>query len=195
MEFLLNTPPPGIGLIFRALAFAAGKHRNQRRKDAEKTPYINHPAALADVLINEGGVTDTETLCAALLHDTIEDTPTTAEELRQQFGETIARLVEEVSDDKTLHWRERKRLQVERAPHISRQAQCIKLADKICNLRDLVAAPPAAWSTARRRAYFEWAKAVVDAIRAANPALAERFDQIYAQRLRPDLGYAQKIED
>jgi guanosine-3',5'-bis(diphosphate) 3'-pyrophosphohydrolase len=185
----LNTPQPAIALIFRALAFAAAKHRNQRREDAEKTPYLNHPIALADVLVNEGGVTDTETLCAALLHDTLEDTQTTEEELRQHFGAAIAHLVQEVSDDKNLGWRERKRLQVERASRISKQAQHIKLADKICNLRDLVASPPSAWSPERRREYCEWADAVVNAIRAANPALAERFDHIYAQRLRPDLGY------
>jgi guanosine-3',5'-bis(diphosphate) 3'-pyrophosphohydrolase len=191
VESLLNAPS-SIGLIFRALAFAAEKHRNQRRMDAEKTPYINHPVALVDVLVNEGGVTNTETLCAALLHDTLEDTETTAEELRRHFGATVTRLVQEVSDDKNLCWRERKRLQVERAPHASPPAQRIKLADKICNLRDLVAAPPPAWLPERRREYFEWANAVVDTIRAANSTLAERFDHIYAQRLRPDLGYAAK---
>jgi guanosine-3',5'-bis(diphosphate) 3'-pyrophosphohydrolase len=190
--YLLNPasePPQSIGLIIKALAFAAQKHRNQRRKDAEKTPYLNHPVALVDVLFNECGITDVETLCAALLHDTLEDTETTAEELRQHFGANIAHLVEEVSDDKSLHWRERKRLQIEHAPLASQKAQCIKLADKICNLRDLVASPPPAWSPKRCRAYFEWANAVVSAIRAAHPALAQQFDHIYAQRLRPDLGY------
>ncbi|MDR3159058.1 MAG: HD domain-containing protein [Zoogloeaceae bacterium] len=188
----MNTPQPAIGQIFKALAFAAEKHRNQRREDSGKTPYINHPIALANVLVNEGGVTDTETLCAALLHDTLEDTETTEEELRRHFGAAIAHLVREVSDDKGLHWRERKRLQVERAPHISKPAQHIKLADKICNLRDLVASPPSAWPPERRREYCEWANAVVNAIRTANPALAEQFDHIYAQRLRPDLGYSRR---
>ncbi|MDR2366175.1 MAG: HD domain-containing protein [Zoogloeaceae bacterium] len=181
--------PQALGLIFRALAFAAQKHSGQRREDAEKTPYINHPLALADVLINEGGITDAETLCAALLHDTLEDTETTAEELRQHFGDNITRLVQEVSDDKSLHWRTRKRLQIEHAPHLSQKAQCIKLADKICNLRDLVVSPPPAWSPKRRREYLEWANTVISAIRAASPALAEQFDRIYAQRMRPDLGY------
>jgi guanosine-3',5'-bis(diphosphate) 3'-pyrophosphohydrolase len=187
--YLLNTPQPAIGLLLRALAFAAEKHRNQRRMDAEKTPYINHPAALADVLANEGGVTDMETLCAALLHDTLEDTQTTEEELRQHFGDAITHLVREVSDDPNLDWRERKRQQVERGPHLSRSAQQIKLADKICNLRDLIASPPSAWALERRREYCEWAYALVNTIRAANSALAECFDHIYAQRLRPELGY------
>src|SRR5882672_7952891 len=83
-----------LALLLKALAFAAHKHRDQRRKDAESSPYINHPIALADVLINEGGVTDVEVLCAALLHDTVEDTATTHGELVSAFGSKIARIVE-----------------------------------------------------------------------------------------------------
>src|SRR4030081_3720881 len=82
-----------LALLLKALAFAAHKHRDQRRKDAESSPYINHPIALADVLINEGGVTDVEVLCAALLHDTVEDTATTHEELVDAFGSRAPRIV------------------------------------------------------------------------------------------------------
>src|SRR5713101_8757667 len=124
-------------LLLKALAFAAHKHRDQRRKDAQASPYINHPIALADVLVNEGGVTDVEVLCAALLHDTVEDTATTHEELANAFGSRIARIVAEVTDDKTLPKAERKRLQIEHAPSISREAKLVKLADKLCNLRDV----------------------------------------------------------
>ena len=80
------------GLFLKALVFAADKHRNQRRKDADASPYINHPIALANILVNEGGITDINVLCGAILHDTIEDTETTKEELTQHFGEKILQL-------------------------------------------------------------------------------------------------------
>ena len=173
-------------LLLKALAFAAHKHRDQRRKDAEASPYINHPIALADVLVNEAGVTDTEVLCAALLHDTVEDTATTHEELVDAFGSRIARIVAEVTDDQRLPKAERKRLQVEHAPHLSHEAKLVKLADKICNLRDVVDRPPAKWDLARRREYFDWAKRVVDRLRGAQGAEARRleaaFDAAYARR-------------
>src|SRR3954463_12254385 len=149
-------------LLLKALAFAAHKHRDQRRKDAEASPYINHPIALADVLVNEGGIADAEVLCAALLHDTVEDTATTHEELAGAFGPRVARIVAEVTDDKELPKAERKRLQVEHAATISAEAKLVKLADKICNLRDVRAHPPAIWDLERKREYFEWAKNVVD---------------------------------
>jgi guanosine-3',5'-bis(diphosphate) 3'-pyrophosphohydrolase len=168
-----------LALLFKALAFAAHKHRDQRRKDAEASPYINHPIALADVLVNEGAVTDEEVLCAALLHDTVEDTDTTHEELAEAFGPRIARIVAEVTDDKNLPKAERKRLQVEHAATISREAKLVKLADKICNVRDVVTRPPAKWDLQRRREYFEWAKAVVDGMRGTNARLETAFDAAY----------------
>jgi len=171
-----------LALLLRALAFAAHKHRDQRRKDAEASPYINHPIALADVLMNEGGVTDIEVLCAALLHDTVEDTATTHEELVDAFGSRIARIVAEVTDDKALPKSERKRLQVEHAASISREAKLVKLADKICNLRDVVDRPPAKWDLQRRREYFDWAKQVVDRMRGVHPRLESHFDDVYARR-------------
>jgi GTP diphosphokinase / guanosine-3',5'-bis(diphosphate) 3'-diphosphatase len=133
--------------IIKASAFAAAKHRNQRRKDAEASPYINHPIALADVLANEGGIEDPTVLCAAILHDTIEDTETTPEELERHFGRHVAAIVLEVTDDKSLEKHVRKQLQIDHAPHISREAKLVKLADKICNLRDILDSPPADWST------------------------------------------------
>src|SRR6266850_2491371 len=164
-----------LALLLKALAFAAHKHRDQRRKDAESSPYINHPIALADVLINEGGVTDVEVLCAALLHDTVEDTATTQQELANAFGSKIARIVAEVTDDKSLPKAERKRLQVEHAASLSKEAKLVKLADKICNLRDVSDHPPAHWDQQRRREYFDWAKRVVDGVRGAHPGLAKAF--------------------
>jgi len=175
-----------LALLLKALAFAAHKHRDQRRKDAEASPYINHPIALADVLVNEGGVADFEVLCAALLHDTVEDTATTYEELVDAFGSRIARIVAEVTDDNDLPKQERKRLQIEHAPHISREAKLVKLADKLCNLRDVAERPPAKWDLARRREYFDWARQVVDGLRGAPGEEMRRleaaFDAAYAKR-------------
>lgn len=171
-----------ISLILQAMAFAADKHRNQRRKDKQASPYINHPIALANVLKNEGGIADGKVLAAALLHDTIEDTDATAEELEAVFGKEITAIVLEVTDDKSLPKAERKRLQVEHAKTISHRAKLVKLADKICNLRDLVTSAPAAWSERRIEEYFDWAKAVVEGLRGTNSPLEKQFDSIYAQR-------------
>ena len=169
-------------LLIRAAAFAAHKHRDQRRKDAAATPYINHPLTLALVLSVEGGVSDVETLCGALLHDTIEDTETTPEELEREFGARIRSIVEEVTDDKALPKADRKRLQIEHAANISRKAQLVKLADKIANLRDVAHSPPDRWDLARRQEYFDWAKAVVDRLRGASPRLESVFDAAYLAR-------------
>jgi GTP diphosphokinase / guanosine-3',5'-bis(diphosphate) 3'-diphosphatase len=165
-----------------ALAFAADKHRRQRRKDAEASPYINHPIALARVLSVEAGLADATLLAAAVLHDTLEDTETTYEELRERFGRAVAAVVLEVTDDKTLPKEERKRLQIEHAAHISRRARLVKLADKICNVRDVAANPPHGWPLERRREYFDWAKQVVDRMRGTHRRLERLFDEAYARR-------------
>ncbi|MCU0804152.1 MAG: HD domain-containing protein [Burkholderiales bacterium] len=175
-------PPGDFGLVVRALAFAAAKHRDQRRKDPAASPYINHPIALADVLVNEAGITDPEVIAAALLHDTIEDTKTTSAELEAAFGERVRRIVEEVTDDKDLPKEERKRRQIEHAHALSPAARLVKLADKITNLRDVANDPPHSWSLDRRREYFEWAKRVIDGLRGANPALEAIFDRAYAAK-------------
>jgi guanosine-3',5'-bis(diphosphate) 3'-pyrophosphohydrolase len=169
-----------VSVILKALEFAALKHRDQRRKDAQASPYINHPIALANVLVHEGGVTDPVVIAAALLHDTVEDTETSWQELREAFGEKVAGIVGEVTDDKSLLKAERKRLQVEHAAHISREAKLVKLADKICNVRDVAFHPPAKWDLARRREYFDWAKAVVDRMRGTHAGLELKFDETYA---------------
>jgi guanosine-3',5'-bis(diphosphate) 3'-pyrophosphohydrolase len=171
-----------LALLLRALAFAAHKHRDQRRKDPDASPYINHPIALADVLVNEGGVTDFDVLCAALLHDTVEDTATTHHELVDAFGERIAQIVAEVTDDQKLAKAERKRLQIEHAPQLSREAKLVKLADKLCNLRDVAQRPPSGWELQRRREYFDWAKQVVDGLRGTHRELEAAFDAAYEKR-------------
>lgn len=169
--------------LLSAIAFAAHKHRDQRRKDAVASPYINHPIALANVLANEAGVDDERILIAAVLHDTVEDTETTEQELVREFGKEISDIVLEVTDDQSLSKDERKRLQVEHAGTISRRAKIVKLADKICNLRDVAYSPPAGWSIERKQEYFDWARAVVDGLRGVHPALEHIFDEAF--KLRP----------
>jgi guanosine-3',5'-bis(diphosphate) 3'-pyrophosphohydrolase len=153
-----------ISLVLRAAAFAADKHRHQRRKDHARTPYINHPLAVARVLAEEGGVKDPEILAAAILHDTLEDTETTRRELEREFGARIAALVSEVTDDKSLPKQRRKQLQIDHAPMKSKGAALIKIADKICNLRDLRDSPPKNWTVERRQKYRQWASDVVTAL-------------------------------
>jgi GTP diphosphokinase / guanosine-3',5'-bis(diphosphate) 3'-diphosphatase len=168
-------------LLIRAIEFAARKHRMQRRKDHDASPYINHPIALMSVLCVEAGVSEARILAAAALHDTIEDTETTLAELKAEFGSQIAGIVAEMTDDKLLPKTDRKRLQVERASHKSREAAFVKLADKICNLRDMASSPPANWDIARRREYFEWAKAVVDGLPRVNDKLEMLFEAAYTK--------------
>ena len=169
-------------MFVRALAFASRKHINQRRKDADASPYINHPIALVYNLVDEAGIHDMDVLCAALLHDTLEDTETTAAELALAFGGTITGIVIEVTDDKTLAKEERKRLQIEHALRLSPAARLVKVADKIANLRDVADNPPANWSVQRRQEYFDWAKEVVDAMSDLPPPLRKLFDDAHACR-------------
>lgn len=164
-------------LIFKALEFAADKHRNQRRKDVDSTPYINHPIALAKTLA-AAGISDPVAICGALLHDTVEDTETTEAELQAVFGAEIASVVMEVTDDKTLSKVERKQAQVDHAPHLSPEAKLVKLADKISNVTDVVTNPPSDWTVERRQAYCDWATSVVDGLRGIHPALEADFDAL-----------------
>jgi len=167
--------------VLQAAAFAAEKHRSQRRKDVEASPYINHPIQVAHILV-QADIEDPVVLAAGLLHDTIEDTNTTLEELQIVFGYEIANIVNECTDDKALHKLERKQAQIDHAATISPKAKLVKLADKIANVNDLNDAPPAGWSLERKREYFDWARKVVDRMRGIHPVLEARFDAEYAKR-------------
>lgn len=169
--------------LLDAIAFAAGKHRDERRKDAQASPYINHPLQVADALASEGGVSDLKTLIAAVLHDTVEDTDTTFEELVERFGKKVASIVKEVTDEKLLSKEQRKHEQVVRAPQLSKCAARVRLADKVCNLRDMAIHPPQDWPVERKQAYFDWAKQVVDGLPHVNKKLRKAFDA--ALTLRP----------
>jgi (p)ppGpp synthase/HD superfamily hydrolase len=162
--------------LTRAYNFAAQKHVDQRRKGAAAEPYMNHLTEVAE-LVAQATNGDLDVVIAAILHDTVEDTDTSIDELRTAFGPRIADLTAEVTDDKSLPKQVRKDLQVEHAPHASWGARVIKLADKTSNLRSLLASPPPDWPRARRDDYVDWARRVVAGCRDANAWLAEQFDE------------------
>ncbi|KAM6119559.1 guanosine-3',5'-bis(diphosphate) 3'-pyrophosphohydrolase MESH1 [Pterocles gutturalis] len=168
--------------LLEAADFAAAKHKEQRRKDPEGTPYINHPIGVARILAQEASVTDIVVLQAALLHDTVEDTDATFSEIEERFGAEVRRVLEEVTDDKTLPKAERKRLQVERGPGSSPRARLVKLADKLHNLRDLNRCVPRGWSPERVQEYFRWAAQVVAGLRGTSPPLEAALQRLFEER-------------
>lgn len=165
--------------VARAFDFVARKHVSQRRKGTSEEPYINHLIEVAHLLAEATDGADTVLVMAGALHDVIEDTDVTADELARVFGAEITALVLEVTDDEALSYAERKRRQVETAPHISARAKLIKLADKTSNLRSLVASPPKQWDEARRREYARWSREVAVHCFGVNAALDRAFDDAY----------------
>uniref|UniRef100_A0A1B6LLC0 Guanosine-3',5'-bis(diphosphate) 3'-pyrophosphohydrolase MESH1 n=2 Tax=Graphocephala atropunctata TaxID=36148 RepID=A0A1B6LLC0_9HEMI len=161
------------------LNFASEAHKEQKRKDIESTPYINHPIGVAYILSEEAGVTSLDLLRGCLLHDTVEDTSVVIDVIRAKFGDYIANLVEEVTDDKSLPKQKRKDLQVIHARTSSPQAKMVKLADKLYNLRDLDRSLPKGWTEERRREYYDWAFQVCEGLRGINPKLEEKLDRFF----------------
>ena len=168
-----------IRLVSKAADFAARRHKREKRKARPDEPYVNHLAEVAGILADVTDGTDAELVAAGWLHDTVEDGKATREELAQQFGERVAALVAEVTDDKSLPKAERKRRQVESAPKKTERARLIKLADKTSNLRSLVQSPPKGWTEERLRDYVQWAEAVVRSCRGLNAKLVADFDAAY----------------
>lgn len=173
-----------MAILLGTLRFAAERHRDQRRKGAEASPYINHLIEVAELLAREGNVTDLITLQAAVLHDTLEDTQTTAAELTAMFGSEVCQIVEEMTDDNRLSKTERKRLQVDHAGELSARAKVIKLADKISNILGILHTPPAGWSLERRREYLDWSRQVIAGCRGYNTALEKLYDKIFTEGRR-----------
>ncbi len=167
-----------VSLMLKAFKYSADKHQCQRRKDASATPYINHPIAVAEMLWRIGGVRDTSVIVAAILHDTIEDTDSTPQEIESLFGREVRGLVAEVTDDKSLSKLERKCLQVEHSRHLSSGAKQIKLADKIANVSDVAFAPPPDWPHERRTGYLSWSDRVVAGLRGSNAQLEAHYDAV-----------------
>jgi GTP diphosphokinase / guanosine-3',5'-bis(diphosphate) 3'-diphosphatase len=170
--------------LLRTLRFAAEKHRDQRRKGAGAPPFINHAIEVAELLSSVGGVVDPVTLQAAVLHDTLEDTDTTFEEIAREFGSDVAHVVLEVTDEKGLRRDERKRRQVESAAGLSHRARLVRLADKIVNVRAIASSPPVDWSPERRLDYLEWADRVVDRCRGCSSALEAAYDEAIREAVR-----------
>lgn len=176
-----------VGLILKALEFAAVRHKHQFRKGEDKPPYINHPIQVANLLANEAGERDPVLLAAAILHDVIEDTVDNNEEknmligeIRNLFGDEVLNVTMEVTDDKNLRKPERKRLQVEEASHKSDRAKKLKLADKILNVRDMTHNPPVGWPLERILEYFNWSEEVVAGLTGVNSKLESMFYDVLA---------------
>jgi len=163
----------------RAVDFAARKHSDQRRKGRAKEPYINHLTEVACLVAEATAGQDLVAVLGAILHDTIEDTNTMPTELAATFGDDVAKVVAEVTDDKRLPKHERKLLQIGSAARKSARARLIKIADKTSNLRSLIESPPEGWDRGRKRQYLEWAARVVQECRGASPWLEARFDEVY----------------
>jgi (p)ppGpp synthase/HD superfamily hydrolase len=170
--------------IMRAADAAARWHVDQRRKGSAQEPYVNHLLEVATLVAQATGGTDTDAIIAALLHDTIEDQNVTAETIAGEFGQHVADIVMEVTDDKSLPKAERKRQQVESASKRSREAKLIKLADKTSNVRAVTTSPAVDWQMKRRLEYIEWAKEVVAGLRGTSPWLEQQFDEAGDQAMR-----------
>ncbi|VDM24762.1 unnamed protein product [Toxocara canis] len=172
-----------VELIVKASDFAARRHCNQRRKDSQQMPYINHPLGVAYILTNEAKVHDVATIVAAILHDTVEDTETTLDEIGEIFGEEIHNIVAECTDDKAQRREVRKQAQIDNASKHCYKAKLVHLADKLYNLRDLERAIPIGWSADRVHEYFIWARDVVAQLKGTNEALELALDDIIKRNL------------
>lgn len=170
--------------LTRALVYAAEAHANQRRKGAAQEPYINHLIEVLDLVARATGGADEELLIAALLHDVVEDTPVTTEEVAAAFGERVARIVTENSDDMTLPKDQRRRQRIAGMPHKSVEARIVKTADVISNLRASAASPPAGWAIDRRLGYLEGCRQLIAAGRGANAFIEALFDETAAEAER-----------
>lgn len=159
-----------LSLLLKAAAFAAVKHEGQVRKDTARTPYIIHPLGVARILFEEAGVRDTHILIAALLHDTLEDTETTAEEIEKFFGLSVRITVEELTNSPGLTSQENKQRQIDHAPHMCRDAQLVKLADRLYNMRDL-RNPPPSWTEEDVERCLEWGQKLLAVLPGVCPPL------------------------
>jgi (p)ppGpp synthase/HD superfamily hydrolase len=163
--------------VMQAADAAARWHVDQRRKGAAQEPYLNHLLEVANLVTQATGGTEPKVVIAALLHDCIEDQKVTAEMIASEFGQEVADIVLEVTDNKSLPKQERKQWQVETAHKKSREAKLVKLADKTSNLRAIATSPAPDWTIERRLEYIEWSKSVVAGLRGSSSWLEYQFDQ------------------
>lgn len=163
-----------------ACYFAANAHKRQKRKDATGTPYINHPIDVANILA-DAGITDPDILCAAVLHDTIEDTYVTYDLIKEQFGEKVANIVKECSDDKSYPKEIRKQMQLKHSTNASVEAKLVKAGDKLSNIGDLDSNPPANWTQDEIQGYITWCYAVCLEIKGHNQIVDQRLSDIFTK--------------
>ena len=176
----------GLRLVSEAADLAARRHNGMARKGRGSEPYINHLAEVANILAEVTDGDDAELIAAGWLHDTVEDTGVTREKLAQEFGERVAALVMEVTDDMSLPKTKRREMQIESAPHKSPNAKLIKIADKISNIRARIHSDPTGEQRADLTDYVDWAEQVVAGCRGVNAALDQMFDDtIKLARSRP----------
>lgn len=180
--FTLHNTNTALLSVIKAANFAALKHKDQRKRDPDKTPYINQPIGVATIIIDEGKVFDPTIIQAAFLHDTVEDTDTTLDEIEQNFGYQVRQIVSEVTDVSNLSKSERRRLQIANAKKKSKEAQLITLAVKLYNIRDIEKNKPINWTSKEIDEFYKFAKMVIDEIRGVNVHLEKKFDQIYDRR-------------
>ena len=169
-----------MNLVLKATQFAALKHCDQRRKDG-KTPYIIHPISVAMILSEIGSIEDLEILSAALLHDTLEDTDTSAHELDKNFGSRVRIIVEELTDNDMLTFSQRKQMQIDNAPYLSKDATLVRIADKISNVSDVIENPPPEWNQKRCNKYVDWAEAVMNNCQKVNQDLENHFFELLTE--------------
>ena len=169
-----------MNLVLKATQFAALKHCDQRRKDG-KTPYIIHPISVAMILAESGGIEEPVILSAALLHDTLEDTDTSAHELDKNFGSRVRIIVEELTDNDMLTFSQRKQMQIDNAPYLSKDATLVRIADKISNVSDVIENPPPEWNQKRCNKYVDWAEAVMNNCQKVNQDLENHFFELLTE--------------
>ena len=169
-----------MNLVLKATQFAALKHCDQRRKDG-KTPYIIHPISVAMILAEIGSIEDPEILSAALLHDTLEDTDTSVHELDKNFGSRVRIIVEELTDNDMLTFSQRKQMQIDNAPYLSKDATLVRIADKISNVSDVIENPPPEWNQKRCNKYVDWAEAVMNNCQKVNQDLENHFFELLSE--------------
>ena len=183
-------------LLKMAIRYAAAKHEGQKRKNARGDDYIIHPVEVMLILFSHG-VTDESILIAAVMHDTVEDTSATLEEVASMFGPEVASVVDEVSDDKSLPKIERKRLQLERIGHKSLSARLVKIADKISNTRDLLTDPPVGWSDVQKHGYIAWAYAIYSSAASTGdvPFALKTYAELHFKNLGADRAWLEPYFD
>jgi uncharacterized protein (UPF0147 family) len=166
--------------LTKALVFAAEAHRNQRRKGAAQEPYLNHLIEVLDLVVQTTDGIETDVLIAAVLHDVVEDTPTSYDDVAKNFGERVAKIVRENSDDMSLPKAERRRARIAGMQLKSREARLVKMADVISNLRAIAVSPPAGWPTDRKLGYLEGCRQLIDAGRGTDATIERTFDETAA---------------